>query len=67
MKIGENKKQRIQKKMSGKDKNQENVALQFKYTHWEKAPSNKIPALTKSMNMDIWLVGTSNQLLYNRF
>ena len=24
---------------------------------------NKSPALTKSMNMDIWVVGTSNQLL----
>ena len=28
----------------------------------EKAHSNKIPALAKSMNMDIWAVGTSNQL-----
>ena len=32
---------------------------------WEKAlgktSSNKTPALTKSMNMDIWVVGTSNQ------
>ena len=28
----------------------------------EKAPSNKNPALTKSMNMDIWVVATSNQL-----
>ena len=28
----------------------------------EKAPSNKIPALTKSMNMGIWVVGISNQL-----
>ena len=35
----------------------------FKYTHREKAPSNKTPALTKSMNMDIWVVGTSNQLI----
>ena len=34
----------------------------FKDTHREKAPSNKTPALTKSMNMDIWVVGTSNQL-----
>ena len=31
-------------------------------THREKAPSNKTPALTKSTNMDIWVVGTSNQL-----
>ena len=29
----------------------------------EKAPSNKTPALAKSMNMDIWIVGTLNQLL----
>ena len=32
---------------------------------WEKTlgktSSNKTPALTKSMNMDIWVVGTSNQ------
>ena len=31
-------------------------------THREKAPSNKTPALTKNMNMDIWVVGTSNEL-----
>ena len=31
-------------------------------THWEKAPSNKTPALLKSTNMDILVVGTSNQL-----
>ena len=34
----------------------------LKDTHREKAPSNKTPALTKSMNMDIWVFGTSNQL-----
>ena len=34
----------------------------FKGTHREKGPSNKTPALTKSTNMDIWLVGTLNQL-----
>ena len=34
----------------------------FKDTHREKAPSNKIPALTKTINMDIWVVGTLNQL-----
>ena len=28
----------------------------------EKAPSNKTPALRKSTNMDIWAVGTLNQL-----
>ena len=27
------------------------------------APSNKTPALTKSTNMDIWVVGTTNQLV----
>ena len=34
----------------------------LKDTHREKAPSNKTPALTKSTNMGIWVVGTSNQL-----
>ena len=33
-----------------------------KVTHGEKAHSNKIPALTKSMNMDIWVVSLTNQL-----
>ena len=33
----------------------------FKDTHREKAASNKTPALTKSTNMGIWVVGTSNQ------
>ena len=42
-----------------KTKNRLNV---LKDTHREKAPSNKTPALTKSTNMNIWLVGTSNQL-----
>ena len=28
----------------------------------KKAPSNKTPALEKSMNMDIWVAGISNQL-----
>ena len=31
-------------------------------THREKAPSNKTPALTKSMNTDIWVVDTLDQL-----
>ena len=31
-------------------------------THREKAPLNKTSALTESTNMDIWVVGTSNQL-----
>ena len=34
----------------------------IKETHREKASSNKIPTLLKSMNMDIWVVGTSNHL-----
>ena len=34
----------------------------FKGAHKEKAPSNKTPTLTKSMIMDIWVVGTSNEL-----
>ena len=33
----------------------------FKDTHREKATSNKIPALTKSRHMGIWVVGISNQ------
>ena len=34
-----------------------------KDNHREKGASNKTPALTESMNMDIQVVGTSNQLL----
>ena len=33
----------------------------FKDTQREKAPSNKTAALTKSTNMSIWVVGTSNE------
>ena len=33
-----------------------------KGTHRENAPSNKAPTLTKSTNIGIWVVGTSNQL-----
>ena len=32
-------------------------------THEEKAPSIKTPALTESINADIWVVSTLNQLL----
>ena len=39
-----------------------NYAKWFKDTHRRKAPTNKTPALTKSMNMDIRIVGTLNQL-----
>ena len=31
------------------------------YSHRKKAPSNKTPALTKSINKDIWVIGTSNE------
>ena len=34
----------------------------FKDTERENALSNNIPAHTKSMNMGIWVVGTSDQL-----
>ena len=33
----------------------------FKDTYREKALSNKTPVLAKSMNMCIWVIGTSNQ------
>ena len=32
--------------------------FQAEDTHREKAPSNKTPALAKSTNMGIWVVGT---------
>ena len=38
------------------------VIRHIKDTHREKAPSNKTPMLTKSTNMGIWIIGTSNQL-----
>ena len=31
-------------------------------THREKTPSNKTPALTKSTNINIWVVGTSRSI-----
>ena len=41
-----------------------NQNCQFKDTHLFKikTPSNKTPALTKSTNMGIWVLGTSSQL-----
>ena len=33
----------------------------------EKAPSNKTPVLTKSTDMSIWVVVTSNQLFIRGF
>ena len=44
------------------NKPQTDYVMLIKDTHREKAPSNKTPVLTKSMNMDSWLVVTSNQL-----
>ena len=38
------------------------IQLLIKDIHREKAPSNETPAFTKSTNMDIWIVGTTNQL-----
>ena len=38
------------------------VSYNFKDTHREKTLQYETPALTKSMNMNIWVVGTSNQL-----
>ena len=33
-----------------------------KDTHRKKVPSNKTPALKKSTNVGIWVVGTSNEV-----
>ena len=41
--------------------------VKVKDTYKEEAPSNKTPALTKSINMDIWVVGTPNQLTETNF
>ena len=40
----------------------EMIILSIKDTHMENTPSNKTHALTKSMNVDILVVGTLNQL-----
>ena len=34
----------------------------FKDIHRKKAPSNKTPMILKGINVNIWVVGTSNQL-----
>ena len=45
-----------------------NLAMTLlKDTHREKAPSNETPVLTKSTNMGIWVLGTSNQLFMRYF
>ena len=36
--------------------------VRFKDTRREKSHLNRIPALTKTTNMDIWVVGTSIQI-----
>ena len=43
------------------------IATVIKYTHREKARSNKTPALRKSTNMGVWAVGTLNQLFIRGF
>ena len=47
---------------SDKTKTNSVEIITFNDTHREKAPSNKIPTVTRSMNMDIWVVGKPNQL-----
>ena len=39
------------------------IRIMFKDTHREKLPPNKNPVLTKSMNMNICIVGTSSELI----
>ena len=39
-----------------------NLTTLFTDTHWEKAHSNKTPGITRNKNLDICVVGTSNQL-----
>ena len=34
------------------------MIISLGYSQGKKTPSNKIPALTKYINMDIWVVGT---------
>ena len=41
--------------------------LSLKDVQREKAPSNKAPALTKSTNMSIWVVGYIKSTLYKGF
>ena len=36
------------------------INICFKDIHMEKTPSNKTPALLKSVNMDVWIVGILN-------
>ena len=41
----------------------DNINRRIKDTHRGKAPLCKTPALTKSTNMGIWVVGTSNHII----
>ena len=41
---------------------QDLIRKTIKDAHREKVPSNKTPALRKSTNMGVWVVGTLNQL-----
>ena len=43
------------------------ILLTLKDSHREKVPSNKTPALAKSMDINIWVVGISNQLFLRSF
>ena len=42
------------------------ICFSVQDTHRKKTLSNETPVLTKSMNTDIWVVGTSNQLFVIR-
>ena len=48
--------------VSNKRKNDKTTTNSVEITFNGKAPWNKTPAVTRSMNMDIWVVGKSNQL-----
>ena len=52
--------------LKNKQKNKYILFMGFKGTHREKGPSNETPEFRKSMNMEIWVVGTSNQLFIRR-
>ena len=58
--FGNEKDKRIDKDHTKRKKCDSTYSL--KDTHREKALSNKTPTLAKSMNMSIWVVGTSIQL-----
>ena len=43
------------------------ISLYFKDTHIDKTPLNKTPVLRKSMNMNMWVAGSLNQLFIRGF